>query len=169
MAGYESIFSSELGQVTLIFVLVFTVVFAVLQKAKVFGDGKKQIDALVGLAVGLIVISAGYATDIISKLIPFLAISLVIILVFMVLIGFLFKEGSFEMPAWLKMGIGILIFLALVIAVLYVTGAWAWLVELFFSEGSGSAILTNVVLIVVLIAVVAAVIFGSGKGKEKKD
>ena len=90
MAGYETIFSSELGQVTLIFVLVFTMVFAVLQKAKVFGDGKKQIDALIGLAVALIVISAGYATDIISQLIPFLAITLVIILIFMVLIGFLF-------------------------------------------------------------------------------
>ena len=169
MAGYETIFSSELGQVTLIFVLVFTMVFAVLQKAKVFGDGKKQIDALIGLAVALIVISAGYATDIISQLIPFLAITLVIILIFMVLIGFLFKEGSFDMPGWLKMSIGILIFIALVIAVLQVTGAWDWLYDLVFSGETGSALVTNVILIVVLIAVVAAVIFGSGKSEEKKE
>ena len=38
------------------FLLVFTLVFAVLQKSKILGDNKKQIDAIVSLVVGLLLI-----------------------------------------------------------------------------------------------------------------
>src|SRR3989338_6520443 len=77
------------------FLLVFTIVFAVLQKSKIFGDGKKQIDAIVSLVVGLLVISFGQATGIIVQLIPFLAVSLVVILVLMILLGSFAEEGKF--------------------------------------------------------------------------
>ena len=122
--AYQSIFSTDLGQAVLAFLLVFTIVFAVLQKSKILGDGKKQIDALVSLAIGLIVISIGTALDFIQKIIPFLAICLVIILVFMILLGAFFKEGSFDIPPWLKVVFGIIIFIAVVIAVLMFTPGW---------------------------------------------
>ena len=51
MAGIETIFSSALGQTVLVFILVFTLVFAVLQKSKILGDSRKQTDALIALAV----------------------------------------------------------------------------------------------------------------------
>ena len=57
----ETIFTSVYSQTIFIFLLVFVVVFAILQKTKVLGDGKKQIDALVALAVALLVLSAGFA------------------------------------------------------------------------------------------------------------
>ena len=59
-------------EVLLPFILVFTVVFAVLQKTKVLGEAKSQVDALVALSVGLITVAFGYATGIIVNLIPFL-------------------------------------------------------------------------------------------------
>ena len=35
------------------FALVFTLIFAILQKTKLLGDGKKQVDAIIGLVVGV--------------------------------------------------------------------------------------------------------------------
>ncbi len=165
-----TLFSSDLAQVILVFLLVFVTSFAILQKSRIFGEGKKQIDALVALAIGLIAVSVGYATDIISNLIPFMAVALIILLVFMILLGALFGEGKFDIPVWLKVIFGILIFIAVVIAVLYYTGAWDSLYELFVGEGS-SGLVANVVFIIIIVAVIAAVIFGSGKsGKsDKKD
>lgn len=159
----ETIFSSDIGQIALIFLLVFTIVFAVLQKSKILGDGKKQVDALVSLAIGLIVISVGYATDLISNLVPFIAVSLVIIFVFMLLLGSMYKEGDFNLPTWVKVALGIVVFVAVVIAVLFYTGSWDYLYSVLVAD-DGSTFAANVVIIVIVIAAVAAVVFG-GKGK----
>ncbi len=71
------------------FVLVFTLIFAILEKTKLLGEDKKQINSLVGLVVGLILIAFPYARDIVVLLMPFLAVSAVILLVFMLLYGFI--------------------------------------------------------------------------------
>src|SRR3989344_3767877 len=78
------------------FVLVFTLIFAILQKTQLLGEGKKQIDALVGAVVGLVLIAFPFARDIIVQLMPFLAVSAVVLLVFMLLYGFIVgkKEGD---------------------------------------------------------------------------
>jgi multisubunit Na+/H+ antiporter MnhB subunit len=39
------------------FLLIFFIVFAILEKSKLFGDEKKQLNALVALVIGLIFIS----------------------------------------------------------------------------------------------------------------
>ena len=166
----ETLFTSELAQVVLVFLLVFVATFAILQKARIFGEEKKQIDALVALFMGLLVTSFGYAVNLISNLIPFMAVVLVILLVFMILYGAVFKEDTFDLAPWMKYAIGILVFIALTIAVLVYTGSWDYLKGLFASDG-GSSILTNVIFAVAIIAVIAAVLGGAGGGNksEKKD
>ena len=49
------------------FVLVFTLIFAILQKTKILGEGKKQIDAIIGLVVGFILIAVPFARNIIVQ------------------------------------------------------------------------------------------------------
>jgi len=165
--AYTSIFASDLGQAVLAFLLVFTLVFAVLQKSKVLGDGKKQIDALIALAVGLIVISVGSAMDFIQQIIPFLAIGLVIILVFLLLLGMFFKDGDFKVPAWAQLTFGIIIFIAVVIAVLIFTRGWDFIANWFTG---GSTLVSNAVLIVIILIAIIFAWFGGGKEKsDKKD
>ena len=161
----ETILSSPLFiQIILPFLLVFAVVFAVLQKSEILGKGKKQIDAIVALVVGLIVIAFGNATGIIVNLMPFLAVSLIIILVFMILIGMLFKEGEFNLDKKIKIGLGIVITVAVIIAVLYLTNGFDY-VESLFSGAGGSTLLANIIFIALIIGAVAAVVFGGGKPK----
>lgn len=160
----ETIFSSPLGQTALVFVLMFTLLFALLQKSKILGDGKKQTDALISLAISLLVISVGYAMDIITTLIPFLAVGLVIILVFLLMWGS-FYNGSFETPKGVKIASGIIALIAVVVAVLFITGAWDYIRDWIVIGNSG--VFGNIVLVVIVI--VAIVLVMATGGDKKKD
>src|SRR3989338_1267974 len=103
-------------EIILPFLLVFAVVFAILQKSEVLGKGKKQVDSIVALVVGLVVISFGKAIGIIIGLTTFLAVSIVVILVFMILVGAFFKQGTFEIKGKTQIALGVLAFLAVAIA-----------------------------------------------------
>lgn len=164
-----TIFSSPLGQTVLVFVLVFVGIFAILQKSKVFGDGKKQIDALMAVAMALIVASVSYAIDIISHLVPFMAVVLVIILIFMILFGAVHKD-ALDLPKGVKYAFGVAIFVALAIAVLYYTPAWDYILDVIYG-GEGSTVFMNIIFIAVVIGAIAAVLSGtkSGSGGSGKS
>jgi len=167
--GGATILSSPLFVTTILpFLLIFTIVFAVLQKAKIFGEGKKQIDAIVALVIGLLAISFRYAIGIIVELVPFLAVSLVIILVLLILLGSFHKEGEFELPKGIKWVLISLSMLALVIAILIITGFWSTAYDYITIDG-GSGFLRNIIFVIIAVAAIAAVIWGSGKGGKSKD
>src|SRR3989338_10382288 len=91
----ETILSSPIiSEGVLPFILIFTVVFAILQKSAILGKDKKQIDALVGIVFGLITITFARAVGIINQLLPFLAVSVILILVFLILVGFMHKSDE---------------------------------------------------------------------------
>jgi len=165
--GGPTILSSPLMvEVILPFLLVFTIVFAVLQKSKVLGDGKKQIDAIVALVIGLLVISFANATGLIVRLVPFMAVSLVVILVFMILWGMFWKEGEFDVGKGPKMAAGIVALIAVIIAVLVFTGFWQNIASMF---SSGSSLLANVVVIAVVIIAIIVVVMSGGSSGGKSD
>ena len=153
------------------FLLVFTLIFAILQKSKILGEGKKQIDAIVALVIGLIIISFGYATGIILSLIPLLAVGSVVILVFMLLYGLSFEPGSFKLHGGVKAAIGVLAAISVIVATLIATGAWSYLVEQFNTTGNSSSILMNLVFIVLIAVAFAVFAFGGKKesGDKKKE
>lgn len=76
------------------FLLVFVLVYAVLQKTKILGEDKKQINAIISLVIGLIAVSFSSYVGVIVNLIPVLAVGLVIILVFLLLWGIVFVGGK---------------------------------------------------------------------------
>lgn len=152
-------------EIVLPFLLVFTVIFAILQRTKILGEGKARIDAITALVIALIVVAYGYSTHIITTLMPFLAVSAVIILIFMLLYGFIAagKEGAdfskFKIPA------GIIIVIALTIAVLVATGYWSTFIG-WFTGNNSNAIVTNVVFIGIIIAAIA-IVLGKKSGETK--
>jgi len=152
-------------EIILPFLLVFTIVYAVLQKSEILGKDKRQIDAIVGLVIGLIVVSFGKATGIIINLMPFLAVSLVVILVFMILYGSV-HTGALELNKGVKVTFGILAAIGVVIALLVITGAWDYISGL-FGGVTASSVATNIIFIALIIGAIAAVIMGS-KESEKK-
>jgi len=165
----ETILTSPIfSEIVLPFVLIFTVLFAILQKTQILGKGKKQIDAIVSLSIGLIVVSYANAVNIISDLMPFMAISIVIILVFLILYGMVFKEGQFDLNNKVKNIIGGLATLALGVAVLYITGTWEYIQNNWLGGETQSSIVTNVIFLVI-VAVAIGIVMSSGKKQESSD
>ena len=143
------------------FVLVFTLIFAILQKTKLLGDDKKQIDALIAAVVGLVLI-ASPASVIVVKLMPFLAVSAVILLVFMLLYGFIVGREKDVLGKWWKVAFGAILFVALVTVLLMIMGYWDWVYSLLFEQPTGSQIWINGLLIVVIIGALIAVLVDKG-------
>ncbi|MSS74333.1 hypothetical protein EXS72_01700 [Candidatus Pacearchaeota archaeon] len=163
----ETILSSPIiTEAILPFVLIFTVVYAILQKSGILGKDKQQIDALVALVVGLITITFANAVGIINDLLPFLAVSIVLILVFLILVAMVStgKEGI-ELHPGFKWTIAILAFIAVFIAGLVVTGAWTWLANK-FETSSGASWVTNIVFIIIIL-VAFVIVFLGDKKKDK--
>jgi len=142
------------------FVLVFTLVFAVLQRIKLLGDDVKQINAMVGLVVGLLLIAFPYPRSIIVLLMPFLAVSVVILLVFMLLYGFIVgKKETDVLGKWWKVAFGAILAVGLLSYLIYIAGYWNYVLN-FFLGGGSSQIWINIILIVVIIGAIVAVIKG---------
>jgi len=160
--GFTILSSPFFVEALLPFLLIFSLVFAILQKSEVLGKGKKQTDALIALSVGLLAVAFGQAVGIILQMVAFLSVAVVILLVFMLLTATLFKD-ALVLNKTVQIGIGILIFIAVAIAALVYTGGWSYIEDLF--AGSGSSVLTNAVFIIIIIGAIAAVIMTGGKEK----
>ncbi len=150
------------------FLLVFFLVFAILEKTKILGDGKKQINALTALVIGLIFMGAVYPKIVVGKLTLFLAVALVIIFVTLLTLGFIFGDFSkvFETLPWLKLVFAITMLVGIVGAVIWATGLHTGILD-FFTSGDNTAnqFLSNAVLVIVVIAAVAIVIKKEAKAK----
>ena len=146
------------------FLLVFVVVFAILQKSKILGEGKAQIDAIVGLVIGLILIGVPGPRDIIVGIMPWLAVGVAVILVFLILYGFVAGDLS-SAPDWMKITFGILAGLFTIGIVLYISGIGANIID-WFSRSGSSDIWVNVVMVLLIIGAMAVAIVS---GKKKKD
>jgi len=152
------------------FLLIFFIVFAILEKTNLFGEGKKQINALVAFVIGFIFVSAIFPKVMVNNLILFLTIAIVVVFVVLMLWGFIMgSEGTkiFEnAPKGVKWAIGIFIIIAVTIAVLWAAGVniSSFFDRLFHATWS-STFWTNLVFIIVVAAALAVVLMGGG-GKK---
>jgi hypothetical protein len=144
------------------FVLIFVLIFAILQKTKLLGDGKKQVDALIGATIGLILIGVPYSRNLVLGLIPFLAVVVVILFIYMLLFGFIWgrKEGDVLTMA-VKVVLAVLISIAFIIYILYKTGYF----DAVFKGNNSGTLWVNIFLVVVIAGAIIAVVLGD-RGKK---
>lgn len=145
------------------FVLVFTLIFAILQKTQLLGEGRKQINAIIGLIVGLILIAFPFAREVVVKLMPFLAVSAVVLLVFMLLYGFIAGREKDVLNKGLKITLGIILGLALITALLIISGYWSPVYNFMFSREGAAQVWINILLIVIIAGAVISVVAGKEK------
>ncbi len=165
----ETILANQFAvQIIYPFLLVFTLVFAILQKSKILGDGQKQIDAIIGLVVALITVTFSWATGIITVLMPFLAVSVVVLLVFMILYGFVASanDKGLEMNNKLKIGLGVLAGLVTVIALIVATGQWDRVYSALFLGGEPTNLASNILIIAIIVGAMIVVLTTGGKSSK---
>jgi hypothetical protein len=161
MVVTETIFQSMIfKEFILPFLLVFVLVFAILQKTKILGDGKKQLDAIIAFVIGLIFVSVAYPKDVVGNMILFLTVALVITFVALMLFSFVKGEGVevFKVGKGINWIVGIIIAIALVIAVLWATGIENRFIDLLFRQSWSNDFWTNVAFIAVVAIAIALVL-----------
>ncbi len=151
--------------VILPFLLVFTLLYAILEKSRLLGEDKHQINAITALVIAAILTS--FATQIIwiRSFMSFLVVALIILFVFMLIYGFVYagKEG-FTMGPKLRITLITLAFIAVVFAALIITGNW----NRAFGFFTGSTWGANIVFAVIIaLAIVVVVVTGKKKHEEK--
>jgi hypothetical protein len=155
-----------IGQYIVPFVLVFVLIFAILQKSKILGDGKSQMDALISLVIALILIITPPARDFIVKLMPWLAVGLSVMLVFLILYGAVAGE-SWASAKWVKIVFGILSGIFVIVIVLWAAGVLNQVGD-FFSNGLNGTWM-NIILVVIIIGVVVFVALSGKNGSSGKS
>jgi hypothetical protein len=162
MAATDVIFTNPIfTDFILPFVLVFVLIFGILQKTKIFGEGKKQVDALISLTIGLILIGFPYSRGLVLKLIPFLAVSALILLIYMMLFGFIWGREVNVLTMAVKVVVAIIFSIAFVVYILYITGYF----DTVFKGNNSGALWVNIFLVAVFAGAIVAVVLGD-KGKK---
>jgi ABC-type uncharacterized transport system permease subunit len=143
--------------VILPFLLIFTLIFAILEKSKLLGDNKSQIDAIIAFVIAGILISFANAVGIITKMTVFMAVAIFVLFVFMLIYAFAYgnKTGD-PLSGGLKAFIAVIVFIAVVIAMLFITGYWDKVFTFFTSNNIG----INIIFILLIAAAVYAVLKG---------
>ena len=95
------------------FLLIFAVVFAILQKTGILGDNK-AIAAVVSVSVGLLALINDHVSGFFAEIFPKFGIGLAIFLVLIIFIGFFFpgEEDKLQWIGWV-IGIGVVLWVIL--------------------------------------------------------
>lgn len=174
-----------LFDVILPFLLVFTLVFALLEKSRIFGvesdnkTPKKNLNAMVAFTIGFLVIATNAVVNTINTALPQIVLLLTLIVSFLLLVGaFLKGEGDLDFAEnhknWYQAFVG-LIFVGVVLIFLgsIKTEGSSWLAIIYdyvINNLSGAVVGAVVMLIVVILAIVFITKdWGASSGDGKKN
>jgi hypothetical protein len=134
------------------FLLIFALVFGVLEKTKLLGEGKKQLNAIISFVMAMTFVSVLFPKQIVSNMVLFLTVSLVIVLVFLMLYGFVAadKKEGLKVEGWMKWIFGILAGVATIIAVIWASGIQLEALSLLFGQSWSKAFWSNFFFILVV-------------------
>jgi len=167
MAAGETIFQNWIvTDFILPFLLIWTIVFAILEKTKLFGDGKKQLDAIIAFVIGLIFVGAVFPKLVVGNLVLFLTVSIVVVFVGLLLWGFISGselKADFLKNKGIKITAGIVITIAVILAVLWATGIQNSVWDFFFRNTWSGEFWTNFFFVAVIIIALVVVLAGKNK------
>ena len=167
--------------VVLPFILVFVIVFAILEKTRVFGvytypDGKeypkKNLDSMVAFCIAFFVIASSQLVEAITKISANMVIILMATVLFLMLAGSFhredpkgfFLEGGYKTAFMALVGIGLVV---IFLDALKVDENTTWLqqVEQWIGQFSSSSTIASVILIIFTIGIIIFATTGGGPVK----
>jgi hypothetical protein len=139
------------------FLLVFFIVFAILEKTKVLGENK-QLNAFLSFVIGIIFVSAIDPKLIVSNLILFFTVSIVVMFIGLLLWSFFSGgESKFDQKSIKIIG-GVLIVIALFIGVLWASGTLDNFYDFWLSQDWSGSFWINLIFIIVIAFALAVAI-----------
>lgn len=91
MVDFTSVFGQLQGmgvfEYLLPFLLIFTIIFAILEKLKILGKDKKNLNLMVALILGLLVVVQPEIVYLINSFLPKISLFILVVLMFLVVAG----------------------------------------------------------------------------------
>lgn len=173
-----------LYDVVLPFILVFTIVFAILEKTKVLGTEvvsgttytRKNLNAMVAFVISFLVIASSKLVEIITQVSSQIVILLLLSVLFLLLVGSFYKdaEGGYLKGGWQTF----FMFLMFIGIVLIFLGAikndagqswldifWAWVSQ----NGQGGNAVGSIILLILIVLLMVYAVRSPGKAESKKE
>ncbi len=107
-----------LVNIILPFLLIFVVIYAILEKTSVLGEGKRYANLIVAIVIGFIFIGVQEAVGFTLKLIPIVSVLIIVLLCYFLIFGFI----DIHLKKGMKIVLGIVFGIALIGAILWATG-----------------------------------------------
>ncbi|MFH0870132.1 MAG: hypothetical protein V1866_03685 [archaeon] len=172
-------FFNKLGvyDVLLPFILVFTIVYAIMEKTKIFGTEKagditvtrKNLNAMTAFVSAFFVVASTQLVAIISQVLAHTVLLLLLSICFLILVGSFHKgDKEFGLEDKWKTAFMWIMFIGIVVIFLNAMG-WLTLIyeNLFFRFDS--ATVSSIVLIIVIVGFIMYVTAAPAKEEKKKD
>lgn len=170
-------FFYDLGvyDVILPFLLIFTIVFAILEKSKIFGTEKsgdheytkKNLNAMVAFVSSFLVVGSSQLVAIINEAIAHIMLLLVLSVFFLILAGSFQKDEEFYLKkGWNKAFMWIM-FIGVVLIFLNALG-WLQYLYGFTNLNWSSTTTSSVILLVIVIGLMVYITRDPNKGKEEE-
>ena len=161
--------------VILPFLLVFTIVFAILEKTKILGVEKvgdeqitkKNINSIVALCVSLLVVASTQLVAVISSVMANVVLLLILAICFLLLVGVFMQSGEFSLKEYKGWASFFMVFMFIGIVAIFLH-AFGWLEALLgifvYFEEWGAGVLFIIILIGIMLYIT-----GDPKQKKKKE
>lgn len=162
--------------VVLPFLLVFTVVFGILEKTRIFGVEKiggeeypkKNLNSMVAFVMAFFVVATKEIVTSLQISLPQVALILIVLLSFLMLAGSFMGDRtfSFESSKWAVF----LTLIAFIAVVMIYLNSFGWLNPILdFIKANPGTVVVPTVLVVVVLGTIFYVVGGNPAPKEKKD
>jgi len=172
-------FFDDIGlyDVVLPFLLVFTIVFAILEKTRVYGmetiDGKqytkKNLNAMTAFVIAFFVVASSKLVEIITTVSSYTVILLMLSVLFLLLVGSFMKEGEggFLTGNW-NYFFMLMMFVGIVLIFVYALGWWDQIWD-FFQFQTGGEVVGSIILIVIIVLFMWYIVKGESRTETKKE
>ncbi len=179
-------FFNELGiyDVILPFLLIFTIIFAILEKTKLLGteegEPKKNLDAMIAFVVSFLVVASTRLVAALNEAVANIAMMMVVLFSFLMLIATFYKEGDeVEIKEGVWRNVFMIIVLVAVVLIFldaltredgdtWLEYSWDYLSDHYDTNFVGSIILL-IVLVVLMIVITKSPKEGGGNSQDSEE
>ena len=157
--------------VVLPFLLIFAIIFGILEKTKIFGTegdkglAKKNINAMIAFVLALFFISSRKLVELTALSLPMVGVIAVVVVSVMMLAGFFFsskEEFTFEKLPWLKYLLIAFVVMGIFITFLHFAGWLNVVLEFFKTSVWSNTVLGSIVLVGFIIAALYLIVHKKG-------
>lgn len=148
------------------FTLIFSIVFGLLQKIKVFGDPDetKGINIIIAVSVGLLSLSNDYVSTFFATIFPKLGIAMGVFLILVIFLGFFLVGSDGTVPDNIKW-IGWILGLGVVV---WAFSEWGDKFRGIFGIGDMGSVLIEYLPLISVFGLIIWVVFSAGGRKQKR-